>query len=106
MATFVHIWGHGGVTIGDNTLIASHTVITSITHNKSSRLYSDESLRLPIRIGKNVWIGTHAVILPGVEIGDNAIIGAGAVVTHNVPANTTVIGIPARAMPDQNHKAI
>lgn len=106
MSPFVHILGHGGVAIGDNTMIASHAAITSITHNKSSLLYNEENIFLPIKIGKNVWIGAHVVILPGIEIGDNAIIGAGAVVTHNVPTNTIVVGIPARAMPDRNQKVI
>ena len=50
----------------------------------------------PIHIGKNVWIGSHATILPGVTINDNAIIAAGAVVTKDVPANTIVGGIPAK----------
>ena len=106
MSPFVHIWGHGGVTIGDDTMIASHTIITSITHNKFSRLYNEENVCLPIKIGNNVWIGSHAIVLPGIEIGDNAIIGAGAVVTHNVPPKTTVVGIPARIMEDRSQKNV
>ncbi len=106
LSPFVHIWGHGGVAIGDNTMIASHAVITSITHSKDSLLYNEENICLPIKIGKNVWIGSHAVILPGLEIGDDAIIGAGAVVTHNVAPKTTVIGIPARAMANRSQKVI
>lgn len=51
---------------------------------------------LPITIGANVWIGGGALILPGVMVGDDAIIGAGAVVTRDVPAGTTVVGNPAR----------
>jgi maltose O-acetyltransferase len=51
----------------------------------------------PIRIGRNVWIGGSAVILPGVTIGDDAIIGAGSVVTHDIAAGVTVFGNPARA---------
>ena len=50
----------------------------------------------PIRIGRNVWIGGGAIILPGVTIGDDAIIGAGSVVTRDVPAGATVVGNPAR----------
>ena len=50
----------------------------------------------PIRIGRNVWIGGGAIILPGVTIGDDALIGAGSVVTRDVPAGATVVGNPAR----------
>ena len=50
----------------------------------------------PVRIGANVWIGGAALILPGVTVGDDAIIGAGAVVTRDVAAGTTVVGNPAR----------
>lgn len=98
IAPYVHIWGHGGVEIGDHCMIASHVAITSITHDKRSKLYSDENILLPVKIGKNVWIGSQAVILPGLEIGDGAIIGAGAVVTRSVPAGMIVAGVPARPL--------
>jgi len=63
----------------------------------------------PIRIGRNVWIGTRAVILPGVLIGDHAVIGAGAVVTRNVRPRTVMGGVPARPIstfecPDDWHR--
>ena len=51
----------------------------------------------PVRIGRNVWIGGGAIILPGVTIGDDALIGAGSVVTKDVAAGTTMVGNPARA---------
>jgi maltose O-acetyltransferase len=51
----------------------------------------------PVRIGRNVWIGGGAIVLPGVTVGDDAIIGAGSVVTRDVPAGATVVGNPARA---------
>ena len=50
----------------------------------------------PITIGRNVWIGGGAIILPGVVVGDDAVIGAGSVVTRDVPAGATVFGNPAR----------
>lgn len=96
---FVHIWALGGVTIGDDTLIASHVAITSLTHDPQAELFSASQQMRPVVIGRNVWIGTHAVILPGVTIGDGAIIGAGAVVTKDVPALTTVVGVPAAPRP-------
>jgi maltose O-acetyltransferase len=52
----------------------------------------------PVRIGSNVWIGGGAIILPGVIIGDDAVVGAGSVVTRNVPAGATVAGNPARVL--------
>jgi maltose O-acetyltransferase len=95
---FVHIWGSGRVHIGDNCLIGSHTVITTLTHDKKASLYRDTLIVKPINIGNNVWIGTGAIILPGITIGDGAIIGAGAVVTKDVAANDIVLGIPARSL--------
>ena len=53
---------------------------------------------LPIHIGKNVWIGSNAVVLPGVTIGDNSIIGAGSVVTRDIPADVVAMGSPCRVL--------
>ena len=53
----------------------------------------------PVSIGRNVWIGGGAIILPGITIGDDAIIGAGSVVTRDVPAGATAVGNPARLRP-------
>ncbi|WP_374730540.1 DapH/DapD/GlmU-related protein [Caballeronia arationis] len=50
----------------------------------------------PIRVGRNVWIGAGAIILPGVTIGNDAPVGAGSIVTWDVPAGTTAVGNPAR----------
>lgn len=93
---FVHIWGGGGVLIGDSTLIAAHVVITSLTHDKTSMIYRESLIKDSINIGSNVWIGSGAIILPGVSIGNNAIVGAGAVVTKDVEPDSIVVGIPAR----------
>jgi len=100
---FVHIWGGGGVAIGDDSMVASHCAIVSQTHDvdalRKQQKYRDTLItRGPIVIGKNVWIGASAVILPGIHIGDNAIVGAGAVVTKNVAPNTVVVGTPAYAI--------
>jgi maltose O-acetyltransferase len=96
--SFVHIWGNGGVEIGDNTMIASHVAITSLTHDKLETNYKDSTISKKIIIGKNVWIGTHAILLPGVCIGDNAIIGAGALVNKDVANGEIVGGIPAKPL--------
>jgi acetyltransferase-like isoleucine patch superfamily enzyme len=92
------MWGGGGIEIGENVLIAAHVAITSQTHDTGAPLYKYSSVAKKVCIEDNVWIGTHAVILPGIRIGRNAIIGAGTVVTKNVPANDIVIGIPARTI--------
>ena len=85
----------GGITIEDNVLIAPKVSLVSEGHpiNPSER----QSL-VPgqIHIKKNAWIGAGATILPGVTIGENAVVAAGAVVSKDVPANTVVGGIPAK----------
>jgi maltose O-acetyltransferase len=92
---FVHMWGHGKITIGDDCLIASHVSINSVTHDTQAAIYHQSVIEKEVIIGNNVWIGSHAIILPGITIGDNAIVGAGAVVTKDVPSGVTVVGVPA-----------
>ena len=90
-----HFQDHGGIYIGDGTLIGSHVVLATINHGQNPVERSD-NLPAPIRIGKNVWIGSRSTVLPGVTIGDGAVVAAGAVVTKDVPPNTVVGGVPAR----------
>lgn len=100
---FVHIWGSGGVEIGNNVMIASHVVLTSVTHdyNNPSIRYS-ELIYKKIIIEDDVWIGAGAIILPGVKIGEGAVVGAGAVVTKDVEARSIVAGNPARVIKLRN----
>jgi maltose O-acetyltransferase len=58
-----------------------------------------------VRIGNDVWIGYHAIILPGVSIGDGAIIGAGSIVTRDIPPYTVAAGVPARVVRDRKENA-
>jgi maltose O-acetyltransferase len=95
---FVHIWANKPVTIGNNAMIASHVQITTSTHSYSVHPYRDHREDAPVLIGNNVWIGTGAIVLPGIVIGDNSIVGAGSVVTHDVAPNTIVAGVPARVI--------
>ncbi|MBL0225856.1 MAG: hypothetical protein IPQ16_09865 [Geobacteraceae bacterium] len=90
------MWGGGGIEIGNNTLIASHSVITSQTHSFGSALYRETVDYKPVVIGDNVWIGAGAIILPGVTVGNNSVIGSGSLVNRDVPENVVVIGSPAK----------
>jgi len=85
----------GGITIEDNVLIAPKVSLLSEGHPVSPQ--SRHSL-VPghIHIKKNAWIGAGATILPGVTIGENAVVAAGAVVSKDVPAGTVVGGVPAK----------
>jgi len=85
----------GGIYIGDNTMIGHNVVLATINHDITPD-NRGVNLPKPIRIGSNVWIGANATVLPGVTIGNNAVIAAGAVVTKDVPENTVVGGVPAK----------
>jgi acetyltransferase-like isoleucine patch superfamily enzyme len=98
IAQFVQIWAHGGVTIGRNTLIASHAVITSSTHDYSVAPLRSRRIDKPVHIGSDVWIGSGAVIMPGVTIGDGAVVGAGAIVLDDIERNAIAVGNPARVL--------
>lgn len=80
------------IAFGEGVLVGPGTVITATTHPKSAQLrMTGVELAAPIVIGDRVWIGANATILPGVSIGDEAIIAAGATVSRDVPAKTTFI---------------
>ena len=85
------------VTIGDMTQIGPMVQIISADHPREAE-QRDLGLEIgkPVTIGRNVWIGGNAMILPGVTVGDDAIIGAGAIVTRDVAPGTTVVSSPAR----------
>ena len=87
----------GGITIGDACQIGHNVVMATLNHS----LQPAERANItpaPIVLERNVWVGANATILPGVTIGENAVVAAGAVVTKNVPANTVVGGVPARVL--------
>ena len=85
----------GGITIEDNVLIAPKVSLLSEGHPLSPQ-DRQSLIPGPIHIKKNAWIGAGATLLPGVTIGENAVVAAGAVVSKDVPANTIVGGVPAK----------
>lgn len=85
------------VTIGDMTQIGPGVQILTADHPRdAAQRESGLEFGRPINIGRNVWVGGGAIILPGVSIGDDALIGAGSVVTRDVPPGCTALGNPAR----------
>jgi maltose O-acetyltransferase len=85
------------IRIGSGTMLGSNVQLMTPLHPLDPELRAEgwESAK-PITIGANVWIGSGAIILPGVTIGDSAVIGAGAVVSRDVPARSVAVGNPAR----------
>ncbi len=87
----------GGIEIGDNVLIGHNTTIATLNHDFNPQKRGNLT-PAGVKIGNNVWIGADCTILPGVEIKDGAIIGAGSVVTKSVAENTIAAGNPARVI--------
>lgn len=85
----------GGIEIGEGSFIGHQTVIATLNHDLDPEKRGDMFPK-KVTIGKRVWIGSHATVLPGVTIGDNAVVAAGAVVTKDVPENAVVAGVPAK----------
>jgi len=89
------------VRIGDYAMIGPNTLITTVNHPLSAKGRRERIAQAkPVSIGDDVWIGGNCVILPGVTIGNNVVVAAGAVVTADVPDNCIVAGVPARKIRD------
>jgi len=86
------------VRIGDYTLFGPAVQILTPLHPMNAELRRKEEYGAPIEIGSDVWVGAGALILPGVRIGDRAVIGAGSVVTRDVPAGVVAAGNPCRVI--------
>ena len=85
--------------IGDHTLFGPNVTLTAANHPLCAELRaSGMQYNLPIRIGKNVWLGAGVIVLPGVTIGDNSVIGAGSVVTKDIPEHVLAFGTPCRVI--------
>lgn len=87
------------VTFGDNVFIGPNCGFYTAGHSEDAKL-RNEGLEYahPITVGNNVWFGGNVTVLPGVTIGDNSIIGAGSVVTKDIPANVVAVGNPCKVV--------
>lgn len=92
-----HFQDQGGITIGDDCFIGHNVVFATIDHDLSPQ-NKRKNHYAPIHIGNHVWIGSNVTIVAGVTIGDWASVGAGAVVTKDVPSYTVVGGVPAKVI--------
>ncbi len=104
VSDWVHIGALSSVTIGNGCLMGSKVLITDHSHGTVADIQLEAPVRPaerplhskgPVVIEENVWLGDSVVVLPGVRIGRNAIVGANSVVTHNIPDNTVWAGMPA-----------
>ena len=85
--------------IGDNTMLAPNVVLATAGHPINPELRAKGlQYNLPVRIGKNCWLGAGVIVLPGVTIGDNTVVGAGSVVTKDLPAGVVAVGNPCRVL--------
>jgi len=85
--------------IGDNTMIGPNCVIATAGHPIHPDLRQNGGqYNIPVHIGKNCWLGASVIVLPGVTIGDNTVVGAGSVVTKDLPANVVAAGNPCRVL--------
>jgi acetyltransferase-like isoleucine patch superfamily enzyme len=101
LGEYVVIYGHGGVEIGANTLIAMHCSLVSSNHvipTPDLLIRSQPDKIRPLKIGSDVWIGAGCRILGGLTIGNGCVIGAGAVVTRDMPPYSICIGNPAKVL--------
>lgn len=85
--------------VGDYTMLAPNVVLATAGHPILPQLREKGyQYNMPVRIGKNCWLGAGVIVLPGVTIGDNSVIGAGSVVTKDIPANVVAVGNPCRVL--------
>ena len=85
--------------IGDHTMLAPNVVIATAAHPILPELREKQyQYNMPVKIGRNCWLGAGVIVLPGVTIGDTTVIGAGSVVTKDIPANVVAVGNPCRVL--------
>lgn len=104
IASEVVLDGRGGISIGRDTLIGFKSVLITHTHRASEMIpIIDQGMESqPVTIGDDVWLGARVLVLPGVAIENHAIVGAGSVVTRNIPPYAVAVGSPARVIRYRN----
>lgn len=91
--------------IGDHVMIGPNVTLATAGHPIDPQMRIDVAqFNIPIHIGKNVWLGAHSVVLPGVSIGENSVIGAGSVVCKDIPANVVAVGNPCKVLRPINER--
>lgn len=89
--------------VGDYTMLGPNVVLATAGHPILPELREQAyQYNVPVRIGRNCWLGAGVIVLPGVTIGDNTVIGAGSVVTKDIPANVVAVGNPCRVLREIN----
>lgn len=86
--------------VGDNVMFGPNVTVATAGHPVDPELRAPVPYQynLPVHIGSNVWLGAGVIVLPGVNIGDNSVIGAGSVVSKDIPANVVAVGTPCRIL--------
>lgn len=91
--------------VGDYTMLGPNVVLATAGHPILPELRPlAYQYNLPIHIGKNCWLGAGVIVLPGVTIGDNTVIGAGSIVTKDIPANVVAVGNPCKILREINER--
>lgn len=91
--------------VGDYTMMGPNVTIATAGHPILPELREKNyQYNIPVHIGKNCWLGAGVVVLPGVTIGDNTVIGAGSIVTKDIPANVVAVGNPCRVLREINER--
>ncbi len=87
------------ITVGDYTMFGPNVTISTAGHPIDPTLRERVmQYNMPVTIGRNCWLGAGVIVMPGVSIGDNSVIGAGSVVTRDIPANVVAVGVPCRVL--------
>ena len=101
IGTDVGIMGAGGVVIRTGAMLATRTLILTTQHDPKAEIMRDGAVHSGVDIGEFAWIGASAILLPGARVGHHAIVGAGAVVTREIPPYALAVGVPARVVRDR-----